>query len=141
MSATQVTIVNGDVVVVAAADVSDDAVWVAPADLQRSSGWELKPQGLCRGPVCMPVPEAQRAKLARADGHVNLIAFARYRGQPVVHDDSGQVWVFGQPAETRSHVADTLEAPDFALPDLAGKTHRLSDARGKKVLIASWASW
>ncbi|NDG42002.1 MAG: TlpA family protein disulfide reductase, partial [Betaproteobacteria bacterium] len=35
----------------------------------------------------------------------------------------------------------TLEAPDFELPDLAGQTHRLSDYRGKKVLLATWASW
>ncbi len=32
-------------------------------------------------------------------------------------------------------------APDFALPDLAGKEHRLSDYRGKDVLIVFWATW
>jgi peroxiredoxin len=35
----------------------------------------------------------------------------------------------------------SLDAPDFELPDLAGRKHRLSDHRGKKVLLASWASW
>ena len=33
------------------------------------------------------------------------------------------------------------EAPDFALPDLSGRMHRLSDYRGKKVLLYAWASW
>lgn len=35
----------------------------------------------------------------------------------------------------------SLQAPDFELPDLDGKMHRLSDYRGKKVLLAAWASW
>jgi peroxiredoxin len=35
----------------------------------------------------------------------------------------------------------TLEAPDFTLPDIDGKQHSLSDYRGKKVLLLSWASW
>jgi len=34
-----------------------------------------------------------------------------------------------------------VEAPDFALPDLAGKTVRLSDFRGKTVVIDFWATW
>jgi peroxiredoxin len=35
----------------------------------------------------------------------------------------------------------SLQAPDFGLPDLDGRRHRLSDYRGKKVLLAAWASW
>ncbi len=30
---------------------------------------------------------------------------------------------------------------DFTLPDLEGKTHRLSDYRGKWVLVNYWATW
>ncbi|RMD71346.1 MAG: TlpA family protein disulfide reductase [Gammaproteobacteria bacterium] len=33
------------------------------------------------------------------------------------------------------------KAPDFALPDLDGKVHRLSDYRGKVVVINFWATW
>ncbi len=32
-------------------------------------------------------------------------------------------------------------APDFCLPDLDGKLHRLSDYRGKKVFLFHFASW
>jgi cytochrome c biogenesis protein CcmG/thiol:disulfide interchange protein DsbE len=32
-------------------------------------------------------------------------------------------------------------APDFALTDLDGKEHKLSDYKGKKVLLVLWATW
>ena len=32
-------------------------------------------------------------------------------------------------------------APDFALVDLDGKTHRLESYRGKRVVLNFWASW
>ncbi len=32
-------------------------------------------------------------------------------------------------------------APDFTLTDIAGKEHKLSDYRGKNVLIVFWATW
>ena len=38
-------------------------------------------------------------------------------------------------------VLSSLKAPDFTLPDMSGKTHSLSDFRGKKVLLVTWASW
>jgi thiol-disulfide isomerase/thioredoxin len=34
-----------------------------------------------------------------------------------------------------------VEAPEFALPDLAGKMRRLSEFRGRPVLINFWAVW
>lgn len=33
------------------------------------------------------------------------------------------------------------QAPDFALTDLNGKTHKLSDYRGKNVMLVFWATW
>jgi len=32
-------------------------------------------------------------------------------------------------------------APDFALVDVDGQTHRLSDLKGKKVVLNFWATW
>ena len=40
------------------------------------------------------------------------------------------------------HVAQTGDiAPDLALRDLDGKEHRLSEYRGRRVLLNFWASW
>lgn len=41
----------------------------------------------------------------------------------------------------RSVLAAGMEAPDIELPDRDGNTRRLSDLRGKVVLIDFWASW
>ena len=62
-------------------------------------------------------------------------------GHPIVSDASGEVWVLGAAAATRSAALAGLEAPDFALPDLSGVEHRLSDLRGQKVFLTTWASW
>ena len=84
---------------------------------------------------------AQLNSSATAGENFNLAALARHLGQPVVHDDKNGVWYFGEAAATRRATLASLEAPDFELPDLDGKLHRLSDYRGKKVLLAAWASW
>ena len=44
-------------------------------------------------------------------------------------------------ARARASGLSSLEAPDFTLPDLDGRLHSLSDYRGKKVFLVSWASW
>ncbi len=38
-------------------------------------------------------------------------------------------------------VADKPAAPDFSLADIDGNTHRLSDYRGRVVIINFWATW
>lgn len=40
---------------------------------------------------------------------------------------------------TRARVG--MQVGDLVLRDLAGKTHRLGDARGRRVLIATWGTW
>ena len=135
------TVLVDDTVVTLTANAEDDALWLDAAELAGSLGWELTPAGFCRGPECVPVPPGREAEFVRADGRVNLAALARHRGQPVVHDEDRAVWALGRSGEARRATRASLEAPDFALPDLDGRIHRLSEARGTKVLLASWASW
>jgi len=135
-----ITVVFEDTVATIDGEAHGDDLWLSPEELAPALGWEVKPEGLCRGPICIPVP-ARRDDLVRADGAVNVAALARRRGQAVVHDGGGSAWVCGATGEVRTATARSLEAPDFTLPDLDGRPHTLSAFRGRKVLLNSWASW
>jgi peroxiredoxin len=43
--------------------------------------------------------------------------------------------------QTRSHLSSDGPAPDFTLRDLDGREVRLSELRGKRVLLHFWATW
>jgi hypothetical protein len=129
-------------VAVAAAPAGD--LWVTLPELTRATKLELKPQGVCSEKQCFPLPESRKAEfVAERSGQMqfNLSAFARLLNQPIARDSKNGVWYFGpRPEEQNSYLA-SLVAPDFTLPDMAGKSHSLSDFRGKKVLLITWASW
>jgi hypothetical protein len=135
-------IYRGRVSRIAGAKAEGDNLWLGSADLTTVSGWEVKAEGACMGDVCIPIPPARASEFLRDQGNAfNLAALARHLGEPAVHDDVNGVWYFGEAAATRRAALASLQAPDFELPDLDGKMHRLSDYRGKKVLLAAWASW
>lgn len=131
----------------ATVDANDDAaaLWLDASGIEAAIGWQWKPEGLCQGDVCMPLAPAARAQWVRErPGQapaLNLAAMWRHSGQPAVHDQAGQTWVLGTGSGQRRAALETLEAPDFTLPDLAGVPHRLADYRGRKVFLATWASW
>jgi hypothetical protein len=121
--------------------VESGNLWLSARDTQLASGWELKPQGLCKGERCVPIPPGRDKEFVRTGGMINLSALAQQLGAPVVHDDEYATWLFGEAAEAQRSRLLSLEAPDFTLPDLDGKLHSLSDFFGRKILLLSWASW
>ena len=122
------------------AHADGENLWINAPELAAATGWSIKPEGLCRGDICIPVPPRSAADHVAGD-LVNIAAFWRQMANPIVHDAARNVWVLGTSAADRSSSLRSLEAPDFALPDLAGATRTLSEQRGKKVLLAAWASW
>lgn len=99
------------------------------------TGWDPKPEGLCRGEVCVPAPGARRD-----DGTVDVEAAAARLGMPLVHDDEHGVWALG-PGTTTGKVLSTAAAPDPELIDRQGEPFRLSSLRGRKVVLVAWASY
>jgi hypothetical protein len=111
---------------------------LAAEELEAAFGWELKPEGLCQGDVCVPVRD--RAALVDEE-RIDLGAFAEALGRPIVIDSVERIAALGTAANTQAASMASLEAPDFELPDLAGRLHTLSEHRGKKVLLIAYASW
>jgi AhpC/TSA family len=124
------------------ATLNTDDLWVTLADLKRSTGFVIKPQGVCRDELCFPIPKARRSAFLfkqRSTTWFNLSEFARLLRQPVAREK--EVWYFGPRPDEQNSFISSLIAPDFKLPDINGKQHSLSDFRGKKVLLVTWASW
>lgn len=107
---------------------------VPAADFERSTGWELKEEGACRGEVCVPLGDGVD------DGDVDVAAVAHQLGMPLVHDEDVGLWSLG-PASLSGQALPTAEAPELELPDLDGNTFRLSSLRGHKVLLVAWAPY
>jgi hypothetical protein len=113
-----------------------DGLWMSASDAEKVTGWTLKPEGMCLAERCVPLP----AK-ALKDERVDVAAFWTKLGGAVVAAEDGEVWALGAPAEERNAALEGLMAPDFTLPDIDGKPRTLSQLRGKKVFLATWASW
>jgi thiol-disulfide isomerase/thioredoxin len=89
------------------------------------------------------------AELGGEIEQVETVTFTRVERSPVFADS---LWTFRPPAGARE--VARFEAPgagaspmdgkaafDFALKDLAGKSHTLKSLRGKVVLLDFWATW
>ncbi len=120
------------------ARADDGRLWLPASDFCAATGWTPKPEGLCKGDLCLPQPPG--SSWTDVDGCVDLAAFAERLRIPLVHDEEHDVWALGR-TSTGTDAEGLVEAPDFALPDLDGTLHRLSDFRGKKVFLLAWASY
>ena len=104
------------------------------ADLAARTGWVVKPEGLCKGSMCVPLPGGTTDPL-------DLEVVAERLGMPVLHDAEHGIWALG-PATVSGKALDTAEVPDVTLPNLDGDLVSLASFRGKKKVVAfAWASW
>jgi hypothetical protein len=105
-----------------------DRIDAPPADLERRTGWAIKPEGACRGDVCVPL---------RSPFELGDLA-ARLR-MSLVHDEAHGLWALGP--ESQGHALASAELPDIVLPGRDGRDFALRSLRGTKVIMVAWASW
>jgi hypothetical protein len=105
---------------------------VSAAELERVTGWTLKPEGLCRDERCVPFASASQ------DG-IDLADVAQALGMPLVEEPRAGLWALGP--ESGGKALETAILPDITLPDLTGRPFRFASLRGRKALIVAWASW
>ena len=104
------------------------------AEFEQGTGWQLKPEGACKGDVCIPLPETLRGD------DLDVQTLAQAMGLPLAQAPSFGLSALG-PASIGSRALTTATAPEMALPDLDGKVFRLSSLKGKKVLVYAWAPY
>src|SRR3954452_22240654 len=116
--------------------ILDDLV-IDEAEFAQRTGWEMKPEGACKGEVCVPLPAEARA----GDGRLDTRVLAERLGMPIVTDDAHGLVALGPETKATGHILTTARAPELELPDIDGNPFTLSSLRGQKVLLVAWASW
>lgn len=112
-----------------------DRLQVSRETFEAGTGWSLKPEGACRGDVCVPLVDGS----VTPDG-VEVAVVADRLGMPLVADTAAGLWALG-PETSSGHALPSAEAPELVLADLDGNEFRLSSLRGQKVVIVSWAPY
>lgn len=105
---------------------------IDPADFERRTGWAAKPQGMCKGDMCVPLQDVPA-------GTLDARLLAERLRMPLIRDEKHGLWCLGPESGGRALV--TAAAPDFTLPDWQGGRFELRSLRGTKVLLLAWASW
>lgn len=106
-----------------------DTLDISEADFAAGTGWEIKPEGACKGEVCVPLPDGYSATDA-----------AKRLGMAIVGNDDSGLSAFG-PESLGGRALVSAQAPEVVLPDLDGNEFRLSALRGKKVVLVAWAPY
>ena len=123
----------------AVVDTQQASVRLSAEAVQQCLGWERKDEGLCRDNVC--IPSRALAGVEGDDGLFDLSRLVALFARPLAMDIEATAAFVGVAAPDRAARLARFEAPDFTLPDLDGRLHSLADHRGKKVFLATWASW
>ena len=111
-----------------------DTLTVRRADFEERTGWALKPEGACKGDVCVPLSEPPEGDT------VDLSLLAEQLNLPLVHDEAHSLWALG-PESIGSRALATVEAPNLTLPTLDGDQFELNSLRGKKVVLVAWSPY
>ena len=117
-------------------ELPGDTSTVDGAALSAAIGWTLKPEGLCRGEVCVPL---LGRPVDAGDGRIDLAAWAAALGLPLAVDVEHGAAALAPPAHATGGVGDV--APDLDLPALDGTTRSFGDLAGRKRVLVTWASW
>lgn len=118
-------------------EVPGDTEAVDGDALAAATGWVLKPEGLCRGEVCVPL---LGRPVRRADGRIDLAEWAAALGLALAVDGSVGAVALAHGADApTARVGDP--APDLDLPDVDGTVRSFGDLAGRKRVLVTWASW
>jgi hypothetical protein len=135
---SEIAILDGERTGPAGAEIAGDTVLVDADGFAAATGWELKPEGLCRGDVCVPMRAHPDVVV---DGRIDAAKVAGLMGRSVVVDAAAGVVAYGPSAVAVAEQLAECRAPDFTLPLLDGTPFSMSAIGRKKKVLVTWASW
>lgn len=106
---------------------------ISVAEFESQTGWNIKPEGACKGDICIPlsVPDSDK---------VDVESLASDMGLPIVSEPAANLWALG-PESVSGRALTTADAIDFELPDVDGNRFKLSSLKGKKIIVYAWAPY
>ncbi len=116
-----------------------DTLTVERRVFEQRTGWMLKPEGACKGDVCIPLGDLGN-ETDPSGSTVQLDVIAEKMGLPLLHDEAHGLWALG-PESVGARALASAEAPNLTLPDLDGDLFELHSLRGQKVLLVAWAPY
>ncbi len=120
------------------AEIVDERVLTDAPGIAAALGWELKPEGLCRGDVCVPVREGDDVVVGE---RIDLVKVAAALDMSALVDPAHALVAVSAPAADRRGALKGRVAPNFTLPDLDGNPHTLEQFKDRKRLLIAFASW
>jgi hypothetical protein len=106
---------------------------VSRVEFEQGSGWKLKPEGACRGDVCVPLHGAGNGDT------FDLTPVASALGMAVIEEIAHRLWAVGPSTGGRALASASM--PPITLPEWRGGDFTVESLRGTKVLLLAWASW
>ena len=106
-----------------------DQLDIDAGEFAAGTGWQIKPEGACKGEVCVPLPNG-----------FDVTSAAQRLGMAIVHDADAGLWALG-PESVTGRALVSAEAPELELDDIDGNPFRLSSLHGQKVLLVAWAPY
>jgi hypothetical protein len=113
-----------------------DRLQLTAEEFERHTGWQIKPEGACKGQSCVPLPSLERD----AEGLIELTVVAQRLGMPIARDEAHGQFALG-PRSGDRRVLDSARMPDLVLSDFNGKPFDFVNLRGRRVVLITWASW
>jgi hypothetical protein len=113
-----------------------DSLNVDPHAFEARTGWAIKPEGACKGDVCVPLPSNVRNNSGQLD--VNVLS--ERLGMPLVSHEN-RIYALGPESGITGRALTTAQAPDITLPDLDGHMINIGALKPMKVVLVAWASW
>ena len=99
--------------------------------LYKRTGWSIRPEGACKDDTCIPMPE----------GPLTADVLSDRLGMALASAPEHQLSALGPPCITGRALDSVTVAPNLEFSDFSGNPVRLSDVRGSRTVVVSWAPW